>query len=168
MRGLYPRKQTPHPSPLREATFSHRGRREEEPVPSQPSSISPDISWVKLTPPSVNVIFAGSFSLPLSLPPATASRTNFSISRCEVMPTFLRKPRRLVLNRSSFMVISRFLGTLRMVQHVFAEVALAAVGARGGVVALNVAVLAAGDIFGGACRNIVGAAEGIVVLGKRI
>ena len=37
---------------------------------------------------------------------ATASRTAFSISRCEVMPTFLRKPRRLVLNMSSFMMVS--------------------------------------------------------------
>ena len=36
---------------------------------------------------------------------------------------------------------------LWMVQHVFAEIALAAIGAGVGVVALNVAVLAAGDIF---------------------
>jgi hypothetical protein len=27
MRGLYPRRQTPHPSSLREATFTHKGRR---------------------------------------------------------------------------------------------------------------------------------------------
>src|ERR1700724_3824186 len=57
---------------------------------------------------------------------------------------------------------------VRMVQHLFAEVALAAVGARGGVVAGNVAVLAAGDIFHRAGRNIVGAAEGVVVFAERI
>src|SRR5256885_17087554 len=28
MRGLYPRRQTPHPPPLRSGTFSHKGRRE--------------------------------------------------------------------------------------------------------------------------------------------
>ena len=28
MRGLYPRRQTPHPSSLREATLSHKGRGE--------------------------------------------------------------------------------------------------------------------------------------------
>ena len=51
----------------------------------------------------------------------------------------------------------------RIVQHVFAEIALAAVGARVGVGALDVAVLAAGDIFGRAGRDIVGAAERVVV-----
>src|ERR1019366_7219781 len=40
------------------------------------------------------------------------------------------------------------LRTNRIVQHVFAELALLPVGARCGVTALNVAVLAAGDIFG--------------------
>src|ERR1700682_2883828 len=56
---------------------------------------------------------------------------------------------------------------LRMIQHVFAEIALAAVGARVGVVALDVAVLAAGDIFWRADRDIVGAAEGVVVIATR-
>src|ERR1700738_3346512 len=46
----------------------------------------------------------------------------------------------------------------RIVEHVFAEVALLLVGAREGVAALNVAILAAGDIFGRADRDIVGAA----------
>src|SRR5947207_2746965 len=32
MRGLYPRRQTPHPSSLREVTLSHRGRGEERDV----------------------------------------------------------------------------------------------------------------------------------------
>src|SRR3954463_125731 len=106
----------------------------------------------------VRTIFAGSFSLPLSLPDATASRTAFSISRCEVMPTFLRKPRRLALKTSSFMMVSRCSRPARIVQHVFAEIALAAVGARVGVGALDVTVLAAGDIFRRAHRNIAGAA----------
>src|ERR1700676_2153373 len=52
---------------------------------------------------------------------------------------------------------------VRMVHHVFAEVALPAVGAAVGVDALNVAILAAGDIFRRAHRNIVGAAERVVV-----
>src|SRR6478735_5315255 len=130
---------------------------------AQPSSISPDISCVKLTPPSVSVILAGSFSLPLSLPPAIASRTAFSISRCEVMPTFFRNPRRLVLKTSSFMLVSSSLGAGWVVQHVFAEIALAAVGAGVGVDALDVAVLAAGDIFRRAGRDIVGAAERVVI-----
>src|SRR5262245_23527078 len=105
----------------------------------------------------VSTIFAGSFSLPLSLPAAIASRTDFSISRCEVMPTFLRKPRRLLLKLSSFMTVSPLLRTIligkpvptlrwrgppgpdhalrphRIVQHVFAEIALGAVGARFGL-----------------------------------
>jgi hypothetical protein len=37
---------------------------------------------------------------------ATASRTAFSISRCEVMPTFLRNLRTLTLKTSSFMIAS--------------------------------------------------------------
>jgi hypothetical protein len=52
---------------------------------------------------------------------------------------------------------------VRMVQHVFAEIALRAVGLRIVVVALDVAILAAGDIFRGAHRDIVGAAERVVV-----
>ena len=38
---------------------------------------------------------------------APAARTACSISRCEVMPTFLRNLRRLTLNASSFMIASR-------------------------------------------------------------
>jgi hypothetical protein len=50
-----------------------------------------------------------------------------------------------------------------MVHHVFAEIALTAVGACIGVTALNVAILAAGDVLRRACRDIAGAAERIVV-----
>jgi hypothetical protein len=57
---------------------------------------------------------------------------------------------------------------IRMVQHVFAEIALAAVGARVGGVALNVAILAAGDVFRRAGLDIVGAAERVVVIAVRI
>ena len=53
---------------------------------------------------------------------------------------------------------------IRMVQHVFAEVALFAVGAALGVVALNVAVLAAGDIFRRTGLDVVGAAERVIVV----
>ena len=55
----------------------------------------------------------------------------------------------------------------RIVQHVVGEIALALVGAPGGVAALKVAVLAAGDIFGTAGRDIVGAAECVVVPAER-
>jgi hypothetical protein len=51
---------------------------------------------------------------------------------------------------------------VRMVHHVFAEIALAAVGARVGVAALNVAILAADDIFRRAGREIFDAAERVV------
>src|SRR5438552_5182357 len=131
--------------------------------PTQPNSISPAISCVRPTPPMVSTILAGSFSLPLRRPSATASRMAFSISRCEVMPTFLRKPRRLPLKTSSFIMLSLNLRPHRIVQHVLAEVALAAVGARFGIAALDVAVLAAGDIFRRADRDVVGAAGRIVV-----
>src|SRR6202035_6047803 len=104
-------------------------------------------SWVRLMPPTVRTILAGSFSLPLRRPASRASRTAFSISRCEVMPTFFRNLRRLVLKTSSFMAASLNLRMVRMVQHIFAEVALAAVGAGVGVVALNVAIFAAGGVF---------------------
>ena len=50
-----------------------------------------------------------------------------------------------------------------MVQHVFAEIALTSVGARGGVVAQDVAVFAAGDVFARADRDIVGAADRVVI-----
>src|SRR5260370_13450423 len=56
---------------------------------------------------------------------------------------------------------------VRMIQHVFAEIALAAVGAGVGVVALDVAVLAAGDVFRRADPDTVGAAEGVVVIAAR-
>src|SRR6266481_8607782 len=56
---------------------------------------------------------------------------------------------------------------VRMIQHVFAEIALAAVGAGVGVVALDVAFLSACDIFRRADRDIFGAAEGIVVIAAR-
>src|SRR5207253_6035906 len=96
-------------------------------------------------------------------PAATASRTAFSISRCEVMPTFLRKPRRLLLKLSSFMMCSisahdldrktgtHFsgscdLGSHRIVQHLLGEITLDAIGAGIGVAALDIAVLAAIDV----------------------
>src|ERR1700738_5266858 len=103
MRGLYPRRETPHPSSLREATHSHKGRGEEGSRLAYPSSISSSIWCDRLMPPTVNTILAGSFLLPLGRPAATASRTAFSISRCEVMPTFFRNLRRLELKTSSFM-----------------------------------------------------------------
>src|SRR5437879_4165497 len=84
-----------------------------------PSSISSLTSWVRLTPPTVRTILAGSFSLPLRRPASIASRTAFSISRCEVMPTFLRNLRRLALKTSSFMMTSglRFDHTLITAPH---------------------------------------------------
>jgi hypothetical protein len=51
----------------------------------------------------------------------------------------------------------------RIVQHVFGEIALPTVGAHFGVLPLDVAILAAGDIFGRALLDVVGAAEGVVV-----
>jgi hypothetical protein len=53
---------------------------------------------------------------------------------------------------------------IRMVQHVFAEIALAAVGARVGIAALGVAVLAAGDVFRRARLDVIGTAKCIVVV----
>ena len=50
-----------------------------------------------------------------------------------------------------------------MVEHVFAEIALAAVDAGVVVAALDVAVLAAVDILQRADRDVVGAAERVVV-----
>src|SRR5947199_1174008 len=55
---------------------------------------------------------------------------------------------------------------VRRVDHRFAQVLLRAVGLGGGVAALDVAVLAAGDVFGRADRDIVGAADCIVVLAE--
>src|SRR5262245_3736315 len=114
----------------------------------------------------VSTILAGSFSLPLRRPLATASRTAFSISRCEVMPTFLRKPRRLLLKLSSFMIASKRLRSHRIVQHLFGKVSLGAIGACVGIAALNVAVLAAVDVFVRADSRI-GAAIGVVI-GRRV
>src|SRR5258705_12590257 len=59
--------------------------------------------------------------------------------------------------------MTKTLRPVRVVQHVFAEIALAAVGARGGVVAEHVAVFATGGVFAGADRDIVGAADRVVV-----
>src|SRR3954470_19430087 len=110
----------------------------------------------------VRTIFAGSFSLPLSFPASIASRTAFSISRCEVMPTFFRNLRRLALKTSSFMRAS-WLGPDRIVQHLLGHIALGTVGAGIGIAALHVAVLAAVDIIVRAHRDIVGAAERVIV-----
>jgi len=52
---------------------------------------------------------------------------------------------------------------LRVIQHVFAEVALLAVGARAGSVALSVAIPAAGDILRRADCDIVGTAERVII-----
>ena len=71
-----------------------------------PSSISSAISCARLTPPRVRTIFAGSFSWPLRRPVSIASRTAFSISRCELTPTFFRNLRKLVLKTSSFTAAS--------------------------------------------------------------
>jgi hypothetical protein len=63
---------------------------------------------------------------------------------------------------------ARFSGMLRMIQHVFAEIALPAVGARDGGVALGVAFPAAVDIIGRSLRDLAaGAAERVVILGQR-
>src|SRR5262245_45236721 len=110
----------------------------------------------------VSTILAGSFSLPLRRPLATASRTAFSISRCEVMPTFLRKPRRLLLKLSSFMIASERLRPHGIVQHMIGHVSLGAIGAGVGVAALDIAVLPAIDVFVRADSRI-GAAVGVVI-----
>src|SRR5216684_1332950 len=73
---------------------------------NQSSSISPSICSKSSMPPTCSRIVAGSFWLGLSAPRAAASRTAFSISRCEVMPTFLRNFRTLAFNASSFMIVS--------------------------------------------------------------
>src|SRR6516225_3938093 len=96
----------------------------------------------------VRTIWAGSFSWPFRRPAASASRTAFSISRCEVMPTFLRNLRRLALKTSSFIKASSPQQLVRMVQHPLRKVFLLAVGARDGGIARGVAVLAAIDIIG--------------------
>src|SRR5258707_5650409 len=54
----------------------------------------------------------------------------------------------------------------RRVDHGFAQVLLRAVGLGGGVAALDVAVLAAGHVFGRADRDVVGAADRVVVLAE--
>src|SRR5262245_52827429 len=52
------------------------------------------------------VAFAGSVSLPLSLPFESDCRTAFSISRCPLIPTCFRNFRTLILKASSFMSLS--------------------------------------------------------------
>src|SRR2546423_567652 len=74
--------------------------------PYQSSSISPSMSSDRSMPPTCSRILAGSFWLGLSAPRSAASRTAFSISRCEVTPTFLRNFRTLEFNASSFMIVS--------------------------------------------------------------
>src|SRR5258705_1430494 len=134
----------------------------------QPSSISPEISWVRFTLPTVITILAGSFSWPLRRPLVTASRIAFSISRWEVMPTFFRKPRRLPLKTSSFMNgSSKILRSGRIVQHLLGEISLGTVGAGAVIAALDVAVLAAVDVFVLADCDIVCAAGGGVI-GRRV
>src|SRR4051812_49449866 len=59
-----------------------------------------------------------------------------------------------------------WLRLVRRVDHRLAQIALRAVGLGGGVAALDVAVLAAGDVVGGADRDIVGAADRVVVLAE--
>jgi hypothetical protein len=63
--------------------------------------------------------------------------------------------------------LHRSLRMIRVIEHVFAEVALAAVGFGLGCVALDVAVLAAGGVFGRTRLHIVGAAIGVVVINAR-
>src|SRR6185369_16308158 len=81
---------------------------------------------VRSVPPSVRVIFAGSFSLPLSLPDLMAASTAASISRCECTPTCLRNLRMLMLNASWFIAASASLrgggdGHERVLERVFGE-----------------------------------------------
>jgi hypothetical protein len=60
-----------------------------------------------------------------------------------------------------------FLRPARIVQHVFAEVALLPVGARNRIAALGITIPAAVDIFGRSRRDLAAlAAVGVVVLGK--
>src|SRR4030081_747123 len=67
------------------------------------NSISPLTSHTRPMLGMVTVAVAGSFSLPLSRPSASAWRTAFSISRWAVTPRVLRNLRMLTLNASSFM-----------------------------------------------------------------
>src|SRR5262249_35450723 len=92
----------------RDGGLTGRERRHADPIDGAPhsSSISPLISCEKAIPPSVTVALAGNFSLPLSLPSATAWRPPFSISRWPPPPSFLRNLRFLPLNPFSFMIPS--------------------------------------------------------------
>src|SRR6516164_3666686 len=54
-----------------------------------------------------------------------------------------------------------------MVEHILSEIALPAVGARDRIAALDIAVLAAGDVFGRTGGIATGAADGIVVIVQR-
>src|SRR5690242_7572849 len=65
-----------------------------------------------------------------------------------------------ILSRSGRAAITALV-PVRIVHHVFAEIALPPVGAGFGVLALDVAVLAAGDIFGRADRHL---AAGLAIL----
>src|SRR5690554_3829336 len=67
--------------------------------------MAPSTSWVRSSAAMVSTIRTGRGVLPLSLPLAAASRTAFSISRCDVTPTSLRNLRIDVLRASSFMVL---------------------------------------------------------------
>jgi len=53
-----------------------------------------------------------------------------------------------------------------MVQHVFAEIALAAIGSPRRVIAQNVSILPAGNILRRADRDIIGAAECVVIFAE--
>src|SRR5215831_19628325 len=70
------------------------------------SAISSSITSSRFTRSTSSFIRALSLSLPARIPACTASLTAFSISRCEVTPTFLRNLRISILNVSSFIVPS--------------------------------------------------------------
>ena len=62
------------------------------------SSMVPSNFTFNLMPATSSVMVAGSFSFPVMPPSANACATAFSISFCELTPTFLRNLRRLRLN----------------------------------------------------------------------
>src|SRR5215475_5631329 len=70
------------------------------------SAISSSITSSRFTRSTSSFMRALSLSLPAQIPAFTASLTAFSISRCEVTPTFLRNLRISILNVSSFIVPS--------------------------------------------------------------
>jgi hypothetical protein len=69
------------------------------------SSMSPPVSNLRPTPPSVITAFAGNRWLSFSRPLVTASRTAYSIWRWALTPSFFRKFRALVLRASSSMIV---------------------------------------------------------------